>query len=311
MSLLADFIYHVRLSGAIFMLGEYRAPWAFESPPSEQLRGLLSKGFERLIPFHAIRTGSAWVETGEMRHRLEVGDLAVISQASQHRVGAGVVEAIPIGHLVPPLPWSAMPVVRIDGGGERTEIVCGYFRCDEPLFNTVLRYLPPLFVVRPQGPAADFFSATMNYVLAQPVGVEAVLNARLPELLLAEALRLFSETAEAGGWLAATLDPVIGRSLALVHADPIHDWTIEELARESGTSRTVLAERFNRVLQQTPMQYLAEWRMQIAADLLRSSTFKIADIAQRVGYGSDAAFSRAFRRHVGRWPAEFRETAAT
>lgn len=309
-ALLADVLSHVRLSGAIFMRGEYGEPWAFETPETRQLSAMLAQGFERLIPFHAVTTGRAWVDSEGVNHVLEVGDLAIVSHAHQHRLGGGPPpdRATPIGKLIPPLPWTEMPVVRIDGGGDRTEIICGYFRCDEPLFNNVLRYLPPIFVVRPQGAAAEFFAATMNYAASGATGVEAALTARLPEILLAEALRLFSESSpQANGWLAATGDPVIGRALELLHEDPVREWTVEDLAREAGTSRSVLSDRFNRLLEQSPMQYLTEWRMQLAADLLRSTTLKIADIADRVGYGSDAAFSRAFHRHVGVWPAEFRE----
>jgi len=308
-ALLADVLSHVRLSGAIFMRGEYGEPWAFETPQAEQLSAMLAEGFSRLIPFHAVRTGRAWVDGDGTHHALEVGDLAIVSHAHQHRLGGGPppAKATPISTLIPPLPWTEMPVVRIDGGGERTEIICGYFRCDEPLFNNVLRYLPSVFVVRPQGPAAEFFAATMNYAASDSVGVEASLTARLPEILLAEALRLFSESSpQANGWLAATGDPVIGRALRLLHDDPARDWTVDELAHAAGTSRSVLTERFSRLLGQSPMQYLTEWRMQLAADLLRSTSLKLADIAERVGYGSDAAFSRAFRRHVGTWPAEFR-----
>lgn len=309
-ALLSDVLSRVRLSGAIFMRGDYNEPWAFETPQSEILSAMLAKGFERLIPFHAVTTGRAWVDGEGIHHALEVGDLAIVSHAHQHRLGGGPPpkSATPIGELIPPLPWTEMPVVRIDGGGEHAEIICGYFRCDEPLFNNVLRYLPPVFVVRPQGPAADFFAATMNYAASESAGIEATLSARLPEILLAEALRLFSESSpQANGWLAATLDPVVGRALTLMHNDPMRDWSVDELAREAGASRSVLADRFTRLLEQSPMQYLTEWRMQLAADLLRSTTLKIADIAERVGYGSDAAFSRAFRRHVGSWPADYRD----
>jgi AraC-like DNA-binding protein len=308
-ALLSDVLSHVRLSGAIFMRGEYGEPWAFETPKAEQLSAMLAQGFERLIPFHAVKSGRAWVDAQGAQHVLEIGDLAIVSHAHQHRLGGGPLpkQAVSIKQLIPPLPWTEMPVVRLDGGGERTEIICGYFRCDEPLFNNVLRYLPPVFVVRPQGPAADFFAATMNYAASEAVGVEAVLSARLPELLLSEALRLFAESApEANGWLAATLDPVVGRALSLLHEDPTREWSVDELAREASTSRSVLTERFSRLLDQSPMQYLTEWRMQLAADLLRSTALKVADIAERIGYGSDAAFSRAFHRHVGMWPAEFR-----
>jgi len=310
-ALLGDVLSRIRLAGAIFMRGEYRAPWAFETPTSPQLVKMLAKGSERLIPFHAVRAGRAWVDGDGMHRDLELGDLAILPHAQQHWLGGGPLpdHAVPISALVPPQPWTSMPVVRMDGGGERTEIVCGYFRCDELLFNSVLRHLPQIFVIRPEGAVADFFTATMNYVMSEPPGTdrEAPLTARLPELLLAEALRLFSQSGPPdNGWLAATLDPVIGRALKLLHADPARDWTVDDLAREAGTSRSVLAERFSRLLEQSPMQYLTEWRMQIAADLLRNGGLKIADIAERVGYGSDAAFSRAFHRQVGVWPADFR-----
>jgi AraC-like DNA-binding protein len=308
--LLADVLSRIRLAGAVFMRGEYSEPWAFETPASPQLIAMLAKGSERLIPFHVVRAGRAWVDGDNLHRELQLGDVAILPHAQQHWLGGGPLpdDAVPIGELIPPLPWSSMPVVRLDGGGERTEIVCGYFRCDELLFNSVIRHLPPIVVVRPEGPIAEFFTATMNYVMAEaPVtGTEAPLTARLPELLFAEALRLFSQsTPQESGWLTATLDPVVGRALALLHADPARDWTVDELAREASTSRSVLADRFNRLLEQSPIQYLTEWRMQIAAGLLRSG-LKIADIAERVGYGSDAAFSRAFHRQVGVWPADFR-----
>lgn len=310
-ALLTDVLSRIRLAGAIFMRGEYSEPWAFETPPSPQLAAMLAKGSERLIPFHVVRFGRAWVDGDDLHRELRVGDLAILPHAQQHWLGGGPrpPSAVPIGELIPPLPWTSMPVVRMDGGGERTEIVCGYFRCDELLFNSVIRHLPSIFVVRPDGPVAEFLNASMNYVMSEaPVtGIEAPLTARLPELIFAEALRIFSEAGSLdNGWLAATVDPVIGRALALLHADPARDWTVDDLAREAGTSRSVLAERFTRLLEQSPMQYLTEWRMQIAADLLRNGRLKIADIAERVGYGSDAAFSRAFHRQVGVWPAGFR-----
>jgi AraC-like DNA-binding protein len=313
--LLADVLRHIRLSGAIFMRGVYGAPWALETPSAQHLIDMLAPGWERLIPFHAIRRGVAWVHGNGIHNELQLGDLAILPHAHQHLLGAGPLStrSTPIVSVLPPLPWTAMPLVELDGGGTRTEIVCGYFRCDDLLFNTVLRHLPPIFVVRPEGAVAEFFTATMNYVMSEAPfpGKEAPMAARMPELLLAEALRIYSETAPAAnGWLAATLDPVISRTLAILHRDPAHDWSVEELARQANTSRSVLGERFRTLLGQSPMQYLIEWRMQLAAGLLRSSSAKIADIAEQVGYGSDAAFSRAFHRHVGAWPADWRQSAA-
>jgi AraC-like DNA-binding protein len=125
---------------------------------------------------------------------------------------------------------------------------------------------------------------------------------------LAEALRLYSTTApQATGWLAATNDLIVGRALRLIHDDPLHDWTVDSLARACATSRSVLAERFRDLLGQSPIHYLLEWRIQLAANLLVSTDLRLAAIAEQAGYGSEAAFSRAFRRHVGTSPAQWRE----
>jgi transcriptional regulator GlxA family with amidase domain len=132
-------------------------------------------------------------------------------------------------------------------------------------------------------------------------------TARLPELLLVEALRLYSSEAPlATGWLAATNDPVVSRALKLIHDDPLRDWTVGELARAAATSRSVLGERFRVLLGQSPIHYLAEWRMQLAANLLVASELRLSAIAEQAGYSSEAAFSRAFHRHVGKSPAQWR-----
>jgi len=189
-------------------------------------------------------------------------------------------------------------------------MVCGYFRCDELLFNAVLRRLPPVFLIRPSGAAAALFNAAVDYALedgSRSGGVTAMDH--VTELLLRESLRHYAEQAsDASGWLAATSDPVVSRALKLLHDDPGRDWSADDLARRANTSRSVLGARFKALLGQSPIRYLVEWRMQIAADLLRTSDLKLAAIAERAGYGSEAAFSRAFRRHLGQWPAEWRES---
>jgi len=310
--LLADVLSRVRLSGAVFLRGCYSSPWALESPSTAQLVALLSPGSERLIPFHIVRSGRAHSVAGGMRVEAEAGDLIVIPHADQHVLGgpeAG--EPVFIGSLLPPQPWETMPTCRINGGGEAADIDCGYFRCDELLFNTVLRHLPPVLVVRPGGTSAQLLLAAMDSALEEAGrnrGFQSPLSARLPELLLVETLRLYAAGSPTDtGWLAATRDPVVGRALRLIHENPVADWSVEELARQSATSRSVLGERFREMLGQSPMAYVAEWRMQIAANLLRSTTLKLAEVAERCGYGSEAAFSRAFLRHTGAPPAQWRD----
>jgi AraC-like DNA-binding protein len=309
--LFADVLGQVRLSGALYLKGRYNAPWALDSPQTDQLIALLSPGAERLIPFHILRSGRAWSSAGGMRIEAQAGDLIVVPHAHQHMLGGPEPhEPVFIGSLLPPRPWLSMPVCRIDNGGELAEIDCGYFRCDELLFNTVLRHLPPVFVVRPTGRAAQLLLAAADVAVEESIRrshFQSPLSARLPELLLVEALRIYSESdASASGWLAATRDPIVARALRLIHDDPVFDWTVEELARRAATSRSVLGERFRQLLGQSPMAYVAEWRMQIAANLLRTTALRLADVAERSGYGSEAAFSRAFHRHLGVSPAAWR-----
>jgi AraC-like DNA-binding protein len=310
--LLSDVLSRIRLSGAIFLRGEYSAPWTFDSPEARDLVDLLAPGSERLILFHVVREGRAWVSARGERIDLEPGDLVVLPHADRHLMGSmEFAEPVPIADLLPPAPWQGVPVCRFDGGGENTGVVCGYLKCDDLLFNSFLRRLPALFRVRPPaGPARELIQACIGYALDESRHQRqggATLMARMPELLLIEALRLYSEQAEADtGWLAAINDAVVSRALALIHAAPTARWTVEEMACRAATSRSVLDERFRNLLGQSPMRYLAEWRMQLAADMLKNSSAKLAAIAQAVGYGSDEAFSRAFRRCLGVSPAQWR-----
>ena len=311
--LLADVLSHVRLSGALFLKGHYTAPWAFDSPGNCVLADLLAQDAERLIVFHKVRTGRAWVEANGHRVELEAGDLAILPGAHRHKIGSpGATEPVNIAEMLPPPPWNGIPVLRLGGDGETTEMVCGYFSCDELLFNSFLRSLPPVIKVRPAGAAAALLDAGLAYAMEDGELCGGVITVkRVPELLLVEALRLYSEHDEpATGWLAAIGDPIVSRALKLVHDDPVHDWSVDELARQANTSRSVLGDRFRALLGQSPIRYLVEWRMQLAAELLRSTDLKLAAVAERAGYGSEAAFSRAFNRHLGQSPAQWRDEMA-
>jgi AraC-like DNA-binding protein len=309
-TLLSDVLGRIRLTGALFLKGEYTAPWAFDSPGSCVLAELLAPEAERLIVFHVVRKGRVWITAGGHHLEFGAGDLAILPASHRHVMGSPeLAEPVQIKDLLPQSPWNDIPVLRHGGDGELTEMVCGYFRCDELLFNSFLRNLPPVIKIRPVGTAAALLEAALSRALEDGPGCGTAV--RLPELLLVEALRLYSSEAPLStGWLAATNDPVVGRALKLMHDDPLRDWTVDDLARAAATSRSVLGERFRALLAQSPMHYLIEWRMQLAAGLLRATDLKLADIAERSGYGSEAAFSRAFHRHVGVAPAQWRDTAS-
>jgi AraC-like DNA-binding protein len=268
---------------------------------------LLAPGAERLIVFHTVRRGRLWITAAGHRVEFEAGDLAILPASHRHLMGSHqLAEPVQIRELLPPAPWSDIPVLQHGGDGDVTELVCGYFRCDELLFNSFLRSLPPVIKIRPVGSAAALLEAVLSRALEDgPRGNGP--TARLPELLLVEALRLYSSEAPlTTGWLAATNDPVVGRALKLIHDNPLREWTVDALSRAAATSRSVLGERFRELLGQSPIHYLAEWRMQLAANLLVATDLRLSAVAEQTGYGSEAAFSRAFHRHVGKSPAQWR-----
>jgi AraC-like DNA-binding protein len=312
---LEDVLGRISLRGSIFLRGEYGAPWAYTSPPSSALVEMLKPGAARLVLFHVVPEGRCFVAlpSGE-RVEAEAGDALVLPYADQHSMGSleadGVAPPVSIGELLPPPPWRAFPVIRHGGDGRRTQVVCGYLACDELLFNPFLRALPPLLRVRPPaGPATDWIAASVRYALAggSGAGVE-----RLYQLIFVEVLAHYigSVTPEQVGWLAALRDPILGRAILELHRAPAEPWTVALLAARVATSRSVLDERFRRLLGRSPMRYLTEWRVQLASELLRASTLGVAEIASRTGYESEASFSRAFRRLLGQPPARWRDRRA-
>jgi AraC-like DNA-binding protein len=190
--------------------------------------------------------------------------------------------------------------------------VCGYLYSEDPLFDPALRALPPAFVVRlPDGAAPRWVEASITYALEQSVPSNASGNAvstRLPELVLVEVLRAHLASAPAAdhGWLAALRDPVLAPALSVLHGDPARKWTVADLAARATVSRSVLDDRFRQVLGRSPIRYLTEWRMHLAAEQLATSELGVAAIARRVGYDSEEAFSRAFKREHGLSPSHWR-----
>ena len=305
----------VRLHGAIFFRADFREPWAYTSPRTLDIEGVLPPGPGSLVMFHIIAAGECWVSLdGEVRHPLRAGDIIVMPYGDAHAFGSTqAADQVSIQELLPPLPWTSFPSIDHGGDGASTLVVCGYVRGDGVLFDPILRALPPVFVVTPPpGPAAAFMQASVEYAMAAARGMPSPTSwtdRRLPELLFTEVLRLYLlEAADASltGWLQALRDPLVGHALALLHADPARPWTVAALADAVASSRSALVERFVRMLGRPPIRYLTEWRLGLASGLLRSTTMSVAEVAEAVGYGSEAAFSRAFKRARGRSPAHWR-----
>jgi AraC-like DNA-binding protein len=310
---LEDALGRLRLDGAIFFRSEFTEGWSYESPLPRDFANTFRPGSERLITFHIVAAGECWISLGDgERHWATAGDVIVMPYGDQHRLGGTEPAAcVPIAELIEAPPWTALPVLRHGAGGARCDIVCGYLYSRDPLFDPDLRALPPVFVVRPpEGPAAEWVRSSIDYALAvQPS--EYAGSTRLPELLVVEILRLHLATAPAAdrGWMGALRDPVLAPALARLHAEPERKWTVLELAREVTVSRSLLDDRFRQVLGRSPIRYLTEWRMHVAEELLGSTDLGVAQVARRVGYESEEAFSRAFKRAQGSSPSIWRATA--
>jgi AraC-like DNA-binding protein len=304
----------LRLDGAIFFRAEFTEGWSYESPEAaDELAQVLRPGARRLIIFHIVARGSCWISQvdGE-RLRADVGDVIVLPYGDPHRMeGDEPATCVPIFSLLEPPPWETPPVLRHGEGGARTDIVCGYLHSEDALFDPRLRVFPSVFVVHPpEGPAARWVRSSIDYALAttSPTSTDDPSWTKLPEALLVEVLRLHLASAPAveHGWLGALRDPVLAPALAKLHAAPGRKWTVAELAAEATVSRSLLDERFRHVLGLSPIRYLAEWRMHVAADLLASTSLGVGQVARRVGYGSEEAFSRAFKRSLGSAPSIWR-----
>jgi AraC-like DNA-binding protein len=302
----------LRLDGAIFLRGEYTESWAYESPTGAMMASVLRPGRERLLYFHIIAAGRCWVsvDDGE-RHWAEQGDVVVLPYGDQHKMGGSTdTSCVPVLELMSPPPWNEFPVIRHGSGGARTDVICGYLDVDDPLFDPALAALPAIFVVRPTGAARPWVESSLRYVLEATEGgtSDTEILTRLPAFVLAEVLRLHIASAPASdrGWLAALRDPVLAPALAAVHRGLERKWTVADLATVSNVSRSVLDDRFRHVLGRPPIRYLTDWRLHVAKELLATTNLGIYAIAHRVGYDSEEAFSRAFKRAYGRSPAHWR-----
>jgi AraC-like DNA-binding protein len=304
----------VRLTGAFFFTVDASAPWVAEAPPARDLAPHLMPGLEHVIEYHVVASGSCWAGVlGGPATPLEAGDVIVFPQGDAHVVSSSPgMRGDP--HVDPKeLARSKLPltVSLLGGGKERAQIICGFIGCDTRPFNPLMAALPRVIHMPGTHGRDSIARRLVDLAVAESsaprAGTESVLS-RLSELLFVEVVRfhLAGQAPEDVGWFAGLRDDSVGRALHRLHERPAHAWGLDELAKEAGMSRSMLAERFAHFVGVPPIQYLAQWRIQLAASLLRSSQSSLAEIAHRVGYGSEAALSRAFKRWVGVAPAPYR-----
>ena len=324
---LSDVLRAVRLRGAVFSYVHGSPPWVVETPQAKEIIPAIMPGAEHLIGFHAVVTGSCWgALVSEPPVRLGAGDVILFPQGDAHIMSSAPGMRPPrsdkdfyFAPRPPQLPHavnlgvSAVTTARPGGAeGEPVTVVCGFLGLDARPFNPVLEALPRVLHVAnetlgPDSWVASLLRAAVGESSRKGPGGEAALE-RMSEMLFLEVLRRYLDAMPAGqtGWLAGMRDPSIGHVLALLHERPGEPWTLERLAQDAAMSRSTLHERFTHFIGQPPMQYLTQWRMQVAAGRLRDTRAKLIEVALGVGYESEAAFSRAFKRAVGVAPGQFR-----
>ena len=311
---LAEMLRAVHLTGSVFLNARFSEPFGVVSPKQYDERTPLAH-LRHVSIFHLIAEGACTIEiaTGE-RRTISAGDILLLPFADAHKFWNGnYVEMVFAPDIMRPGPIKELWTVDHGGGGEVTRMVCGFIESAEFLFAPVFRSLPPLVIDRTSDDkvSAVITSTVKEIIILADAGAPGtdLMLGRLMESLFVEVLRRYAARlpSSAKGWFAGLNDPIVSRALQLVHANPARRWTVDELAREAGASRTVLAERFNVVMGQAPIEYVTGWRMQIAAERIRNSENGLATIAADVGYESEAAFNRAFKRITGVTPGRWRE----
>jgi AraC-like DNA-binding protein len=315
MDVLSEVLKAVKLDGAMFYNAEFSAPWCFRAPPSRIVAPYLSPDSRHVIIYHLLTEGRGYghVEGDGRPVPLNAGDIIIFPHGDAHIMGNGSsVTPVDNEQELQRILSQGLKVCRFGGGGEMTKFICGYMTCDPQLSRVFLGGLPPILKVSIRNDASgQWLENSLRYTVdnadATLAGGEAVL-AKLSEVLFIETLRRYIALLppEQTGWLAGIRDQEVGKALALLHRKPAHPWTIAALANEVGISRSVLAERFRRYLSETPIAYLTRWRLQLGAQMLKTTSSSVAEIAAKVGYESEPSFNRAFKREFALPPARFR-----
>jgi AraC-like DNA-binding protein len=308
----------LRLEAGVFFDAEFTTPWCVDSAPGRGEARQILPAAEHVAIYHLVVEGGCRARLpGEAASiALETGDLILFPHADAHLLGSDLRRtALRAESLLQRSPAGGLARIVHGGGGDRTRFICGYVACDSRLCRPMIEALPRMLRV-PLGArsSASWMVETLRHATeesrAPRAGTDAVLT-KLSELLFVEALRSFLETVpdEERTWLAGLRDPHVGRALGLMHADPARQWTVNDLGREAGLSRSALAERFGLLIGEPPMQYLTRWRLALGARALKEGNEPVLSVAQRVGYESEAAFNRAFKREFGTPPAAFRRSS--
>jgi len=319
MDALSEVLRLVQMTGAVFLNAELRAPWAVESPSSDVLAQHFLPEADNLLEYHFVMAGQCWIELeGDEPMPLAAGDLVIITRGEPHRMSSarGIREPAVMAADLHRLQPGIVNSPRYEGSGEMTRLVCGYLALDRKLCAPLLAALPRVLRLDvSRSELGQWIESYLRFRLVDRLedgpGGACVLS-KLSELMFVEAVRRYVESMPPGqdGWLAGLKDVYVGKALACLHGNPRRNWTVEDLAREVGLSRSALAERFTALVGRSPIQYLTSWRLALAARMMSTSRRPSSAVAFDVGYDSEAAFSKAFKREFGAPPSQWRRINA-
>ena len=318
MDALSDVLRTIQLKGGVFLHAEFSEPWCLGVRVLPESCAPFLGQTSDIIPYHYVLDGRLRVQTGDKAaFEVEPGEVVLFPRNDWHMLGGDLsLPPVPSENVVKRPIDGGLMTICLGGGGARTRIVCGFLGGEKIEKNPVVSTLPTvLHLDVRRGAASEWIRSTFTYaadeIATGRMGSETVL-AKLSELLFVEAIRQYTEALPEGekGWLAGLKDPYVSRALALLHTRLSAPWTVEELGREVGLSRSALSDRFNQVIGIPPMQYLTNWRIQVAAQELRNSSKSVMEVAEHVGYDSEAAFARAFKRIMEIPPATWRRQAS-
>jgi AraC-like DNA-binding protein len=313
---LSDVLRVIRLSGGVFLEAEFTAPWCVSGKIAANDCKPFLEAPRHVIASHFVAAGCMQLRPdGSDAIEVRAGEIVLLPHNSPHTFGSELIPTpTPVREVIQVPKQGGLARIVHGGGGETTQLLCGFLGSDTP-FNPLLSALPPVLKLNVRSTASgawieSSFRFAASQIAAGHLGSTTVI-AKLSELLFVEAVSQFvaSLPAERRGWLAGLRDPQIGRALSMLHARPTEAWTAEALALEVDMSRSSFAERFSSVVGQPPMQYLALWRMHMAAQSLREGHRSVAQVGASIGYESEAAFSRAFKRQFGESPGGWRKAS--
>jgi AraC-like DNA-binding protein len=303
---LGEALHTLHMSGMFYSRCEFSAPWGLELP-----------SFEDRMMFHVVTSGTGWLEVGDAEPQLlRPGDLALVPHGHGHKlVSEPGGRADGLFDIPREQVSDSYEIIRLGGDGAGTRIICGVVRFDHPVARQLVELLPEMIYVQASSsPEMEWIESTLRYMAVEArdvrPGGETVIT-RLADILVIQAIRswIADDPAAQTGWLGALQDQQIGHAISLIHRHPDRQWSLASLATEVAMSRSAFAARFTDLVGEPAMQYLTRWRMHVALTSLQENKAPLTEIARRVGYRSEAAFSRAFKRIVGLAPGQARAAA--